>query len=183
MTGWRGLVFGAVVLSAWAAARAQNVGGPGKAVLELAREVAEGKDVAKKAAALKKQFRSNSAAMRLYNPRSRGGIGFGPGGEGIEARFVDLGEEGISPEALKKEAQELRRAARINLVLAEVVRGFAPQKPFQGRGRKEWERDLEAMKKASAGLLKALDSGSPREVRAAAARINDACNSCHDGKK
>jgi hypothetical protein len=121
--------------------------------------------------------------MRLFNPRSSGGLGFGPRGVAIEWKLLDLGDAGISAEALKKEAADLRRVAGVNLVLAEVTRGFAPEKPFLGRGKKEWERDVEALKAGSQELLKALQAGSPKDVQAAAGRINNACNNCHDGKK
>ena len=149
----------------------------------MAREADTDKDVATKAAALRKRFGSVGAVMRLYNPRPRGGLGFGSRGDGIEGRLVDLGEQAMTAETLKKESTDLMRVARINLVMAEITRGFAPDKPFLGRGKKEWERDLEAMKTASQGLLKALKAGSPRDVQAAAARVNNACNNCHDGKK
>jgi hypothetical protein len=171
------------VLSVLTVGRAQEAKGPGKDVLELAREAAAGKDVTAKAVALRKKFVSVRGAMNLYNRRTRGGIGFGPRGVGIEWRLVHLGEDGIAAETLKKESEELTRVARINLVMAEIVRGFAPDKEFLGRGKKEWERDVEAMKTASRSLVKALESGSPKAVQEAATRINNACNSCHDGKK
>jgi hypothetical protein len=179
----RGLVLGlAVVAAALTAGRAQDAKSLGQEVLELARESAAGKDVAKGAQALGKRFGSARAAMRLYNPRSsrNGGIGFGPRGLAIERRLIDLGEQATSAQTLKKESAELTRVAHVNLVMAEVLRGFAPAKPFLGRGKKEWEQDLEAMKVGSRGLLKALEAGDPKAVQAAAARINNACNSCHD---
>jgi hypothetical protein len=166
-----------------ATGRAQDAKNPWKEVVELAREAEAGKDVAKKAAALKKRFASARAAMRLYNPRTQGGLGFGPREVGIEAKLVELGDDGISAETLKKESADWKRVAGINLVMAEVIRGFAPDRPFLGRGKKEWERDADAWKSATGDLLKAMESGSPKDVQAAAARINNACNNCHDGKK
>jgi hypothetical protein len=183
MSCCRGLALILGALGVLAAGRAQDVKDPGKEVLELAKEAEAGKDVARKAAALKKRLGSVRAAMRLFNPRSSGGIGHGPRGVAIEWKLLDLGDAGITTEELKKESAELRRIAQINLVLAEITRGFAPEKPFLGRGKKEWERDVEAMKTASGSLLKALEAGSAKDVQAAAARINNACNSCHDGKK
>jgi hypothetical protein len=183
MSFCRGLVL-SVALAAvgLTAGRAQDVKGPGKDVLDLARQAEAGKDVAKNAVALRKRFASVRAAMNLYNPRSRNGIGYGPRGVGIERRLVDLEEQPVDAETLKKESAELVRVAHINLVMAELTRGFAPQKPFLGRGKKEWERDLEALKTASRELLKAVKDGSPKAVQAAATRVNNACNNCHDGK-
>ena len=120
--------------------------------------------------------------MNLYNPRDRGGIGFGPRGIAIERKLVDLEEKPLAAETLKKEATALVRLAHINLVMAEITHGFAPDKPFLGKGKKEWQRDVEAMKAASRSLLKAIAASSPKDVQLAAARINNACNNCHDGK-
>jgi hypothetical protein len=185
MNHYRNLVFGLLVaVGVLAAGRGQDVKSPWKDVVELAREAETDKDVAKKAAALKKKrFNNAREAMRLYNPRSQGGLGFGPRAVGIEAKLVELGEDGINAETLKKESAEWKQVARINLVMAEIIGGFAPAKPFLGRGKKEWERDVEAWKTASRSLLKAVEDGSAKEMQAAAARINNACNNCHDGKK
>ena len=68
------LVLAAAVLSA---GRAQELKGPAKEALELAREAEAGKDVTKGAAALGKRLGNVLAAMRLYSPRSRGGVGLG----------------------------------------------------------------------------------------------------------
>lgn len=164
------------------AVRAQEAKGTAKVVLDLARESEDGKDVAKKAAALKPRFNSVGLVMRLYNARPQG-IGFGEKGKRIERRLIDLDEDGITAEALKKESADLTRVAHVNLVLAEVTRGFAPEKAAFGRGKKEWERDVDAMKTASAELLKAVKAADPKAVQAAAAKINKACNSCHDGER
>ena len=178
----RGLVLGlAVAMGVLATARAQGGRGAEGEVLELAREAEAGKDVTKRAAALSKRFRDVHAAMRVYNPRSAGGLGLGPRGEGIERRLVDLGEGTLSADALKKESGELVQVAHLTFILAEVTRGHAPAKPFLGRGKKEWERDLEGVKAGSQALLQAVKAGEPRAVRTAAARINQACNNCHDG--
>jgi hypothetical protein len=178
----RRVVFGIfIALGVLTATHGQAMKQSWKAVVELAKEADTDKDIAKRAAALK--FGSARAAMQLYNPRTQGGLGFGPREVGIEAKLVELGDDGINAETLKKESDEWKRVARINLVMAEIIGRFAPAKPFLGRGKKEWERDVQAWKTASQSLLKAIETGSPREVQAAAARINNACNNCHDGKK
>jgi hypothetical protein len=172
----------AVAVAILAAGHAQDAKSPAREVLALARESEEGKDVTKKAAALKKHFARVRAAMNLYNPRSRNGIGFGSRGVAIERKLVELEEEVPSAETLKKESAELTRVAHLTLVMAEITRTFAPDKPFLGKGKKEWERDVDAMKAASQELLKAIKDSSPKAVQTAAARLNNACNNCHDGK-
>lgn len=182
MHGCRTMLLGLMILAGTlASGRAQAVKDLPKAVLDLAVESEAGKDVSAKTAALKKKFSGVPVVMRLYNARSRGGIGFGSRGVRIERRLIDLGETGIDAETLKKESAELKRVAHINLIMAELTRGFAPAKPFLGRGKKEWERDVDALKTGSNDLLKALTENDPKAVQAAAVKINKACNSCHDG--
>ncbi len=178
-----GLVLGVLVVAGvLATGQAQVVKDSRKEVLELARQAEAGKDIRKKAAALRPRFAGVRRAMNLYNPRDRGGIGFGPRGIALERKLIDLEEKPLDAQALKKESAELVRLAHINLVMAEITHGFAPEKPFLGKGKKEWQRDVEAMKAGSRRLLEALAASSPKDVQAAAARINNACNNCHDGK-
>jgi hypothetical protein len=184
MHSYRALVLGGMVAAlALTAGRGQDAKGVAKEVLDLAREAEADKDVAKKAAALKKRFPDVRQAMRLYNVRRRGGVGLGEKGVGIERRFVTLGEDGITADALKKEAADLTRAAHVTLVLAEVTRGFAPDKEVLGRGKKEWLRDVDALAAGSRSLLKAVKANDAEAAKAAAAQINNACNSCHDWAK
>jgi hypothetical protein len=179
----RGLVLClAMAVCVLTAGRAQGVKGPGKEVVELAQQAEAGKDVDKKAGELKKRFGGVRQAMNLFNPRERGGIGFGARGIAIEHQLSALEEKSLSAETLKKESAQLVRLAHVNLVMAEITRGFAPAKPFLGKGKKEWNRDVEALKTAARSLLKAIEAGSPRDVQAAAKRINTACGNCHDGK-
>jgi hypothetical protein len=177
----RGLAFGSVLVlgAGLLSARAQDLRGVGKDVADLAREAEAGTDVSKKAAALAKRYARTGAVMRVYSPRARGGIGFGPRGEGIEYKFLDLGERPLSAAALKKESPDLLQLAHVNMVVAEVLRGHAPEKPVAGRGKKEWVRDLEGLKRGSQALLQAVKAGDPKAVQVAAVRINGACNSCH----
>jgi cytochrome c556 len=162
---------------------AQEAKGLVKAVFDLARESESGKDVDKKAAALKGAFKEVRAAMQVYNARTIGGVALGGKEVRLERRLIDLGEDGITAEELKKASAGLTRLAHLNLVVAEVTRGFAPEKPAFGRGKKQWERDVEAVKEASRELLKAVKADDPRAVQAAAARVSKACNSCHDGER
>jgi hypothetical protein len=182
MTRWSTLAL-LLALGLLTVARAQTVRDAARDVLELAKQSEAGKDVDARAKALKRKYARVNTVMGLYNPRSRGGIGFGPQTKGrsdaIEQKFLNLGKTELSAETLKKESAELVRLAHINLVAAEVTRGFAPAKPFLGRGKKEWEQDVEALKKASRELLKAVKDGDTKAVKTAAGRINNACNSCH----
>jgi hypothetical protein len=172
-----------IVAGSLTALSAQQAKNQAKDVLDLVRQSEEGQDVARKAAALKPKFSTVRVVMQLYNARSQGGVGFGAKGGRIERRLIDLDEDGISAEALKKESADLARVAHVNLVAAEITRGFAPDKPFLGRGKKEWDRDLDALKSASNDLLKAVKASDPKAVQSAAAKINHACNSCHDGER
>ena len=173
----------ALLLAGALAGWAQELKGPAKAALELAREAEAGKDVTKGVPALSKQLGGVGAAMRLFEPRSRGGVGVGAKGAGVERRLTDLAEDGLTAEAMKKEAADLTRLAHLTAVVAEATHAFAPTKPFAGRGKKEWDRDLTAVKAGSRDLLKAVRDGDPKAARSAADRVNKACTSCHDGAR
>jgi hypothetical protein len=137
MNHYRGIMLGIVAaLGVLAAGRGQGMKQSWKDVVELAQQSDTDKDIGKKAAALKKRFNTARVAMQLYNPRTQGGLGFGPRSVGIEAKLVELGDDGIDAETLKKESAELKRMARINLVMAEIVGGFAPAKQFLGGARR-----------------------------------------------
>lgn len=161
----------------------QKTGERIKEFLALVGEVESGKDVSKQATALGKKFGGVRTTMNLYNSKAHGGIGFGVKGTGMEARLVALEEKGITDEVLKAEAKELKKLAQITVVMSDALRGYAPAKPFLGRGKKEWDGDLETMKSGAQELSKAIAANDPKAVKAAATRINNACNRCHDGVK
>ncbi len=173
------VVFLTFILSSVAQAPKEVV----KDVLALVAASQQGKEVTTEARQLSKKFNTIAAVMRLYNKRDQGGIGFGPKGVRMERRLIDLEEDGISAETLKHEANELRKLAHVNLILAEASRAFAPTKEFQGRGKKEWLRDLDAVQSASRELLKAIESNDPKAVQTAATTINKACTRCHEGQR
>jgi hypothetical protein len=149
-------------------------------VLALVREAEAGKDFAEKAARAGKRYGRVTTIMRVYNPTTEGGIGFGPEkGDSLEQKLLDLARRELTPDRLKKESAELARLAHINLVVAEMIRPHAPLEPVAGRGKKEWDQDVENLKKVSRGLLEAVRASDPAAVRAAAFRINRTCDRCH----
>ena len=105
MTRWSGLAL-LLVLGLLAAARAQTGRGAAKDVLELAKQSEAGKDVVAQAKALKRRYARVNTVMGVYNPRSRGGIGFGPATKGrsdaIEQKLLNLAKTELSAETLKK---------------------------------------------------------------------------------
>jgi hypothetical protein len=151
-----------------------------KDVLALAKEVAAGKDISKKVAALRKKYDDLEPLMWIYRPRGKGGIGFGPKSrtDGLEAKIRALCKRTLNPKALKKESAELLWMGYLNLTMAEIARAYAPQGRLAAR-KKEWDEHVDAMKKASAEFIKAVKTGNPRKVRAAADRLDNSCNNCH----
>jgi hypothetical protein len=151
-----------------------------KLIIDLAKESLAGKDISKKAAALKKDVEELDAWMHAYKPRGKGGIGFGPEKtNGIEMKIINMGKRALPAATLAKEADELIMAAHINIVLAEIARGYAPAKPKGGKGKKEWIQHVEDQKKAADELIKAVKAKNAAAAKSAANNLNQACNNCH----
>lgn len=173
----------AVVLCSLMAGVAQELKGPAKEAVDLAGQAESGKDIAESIKKFRERFGGVRAAMNVFNPRQRGGIGFGTKGISIEGKLINLEKKELAADQLKSESAELTRVAHVAVIMADVFRDLAPSKEFLGRGKKEWVEDTDAMKAGSQSLLKALKAGDPKAVKEAATKINNACNRCHDGKK
>jgi len=158
-----------------------------KAVLDLAKAIEKGeKDVAAKAAAVKKGGVELEGIMHSYKPADKKGIGFvqlkngqkPKAGDGIELKFLDLGKR-VSKMNLANEKADLIRMAYINLAIAELTIHYAPEKLNKGKGPKEWKQYTEEMKTATNKFLEAVKSGDPAKVKAAANDVSGSCNNCH----
>lgn len=151
-------------------------------ILDLAKKIADGKSVATEAAALKKKYEELNTLMHAYKPSQKGGIGTGLGpakGDGIEIKVINLGKRALPAATLKKEEQALTKIGYINAAMADITMHYAPTKPKGGKGAKEWKQYCSDMKEASLELIKAAKAGDPKQVKAAATKLNDSCNSCH----
>jgi hypothetical protein len=154
-----------------------------KDVLDLAKEIEQGKNVSAKAAAIKKKYEDLNTVMHAYKPKEKGGIGTGiPGlgkGDGIELKLNNLGRRALAKAALQKEAAQLVKMGYINAAIAEIAEHYAPAKPKAGKGAKDWKQHSADQKKAARELIAAAQAGDSARVKTAANNINNACNNCH----
>jgi hypothetical protein len=164
-------------------AGADEVSDARKEIVDLARDVEGGKDIAAKAAALPKKYDDLETAMTIYKPRSRGGLGFGPKASyGLELKIRDLNREALSQATLQKESAELIRMGYINLAMADIVKHY-PVRTKGGKGKKEWEQHLDDQKKAARELIAAVKARDPKALKKAADNLDSACVRCHNDFK
>lgn len=151
-------------------------------ILDLAKKIADGKDVSKDAAGIKKKYEELNTVMHAYKPSPKGGIGTGlepKAGDGIELKIINLGKRALPPATLDKEKGALVKLGHINIAMAEITMHYAPAKPKGGKGPKDWKQYTTDMKNASIELVKAAKAGKAADIKAAANNLNNACNNCH----
>jgi cytochrome c556 len=151
-------------------------------ILDLAKKIADGKDVSKEAAEVKKKYEELNTVMHAYKPSPKGGIGTGldpKAGDGIEIKVINLGKRALTSAALAKEKGALVKVAYINAAIADITHAYAPTKPKGGKGAKEWKQFCDDMKKASLDLAKAVEAGDTAKIKTAANNLNNSCNNCH----
>jgi cytochrome c556 len=154
----------------------------GKAVLALAegKDVEAGKVDAKEVAALRARFEDLETFMTLFKPRHMGGLGYTPEGkrDGIEMKLFAIRDKQYTQAQVNREASELVRVARVNVVIAEVVRSYRPAR-MPAVQLAVWDRSAQTLKEASVELAKAArDKDAPR-VKTAVSAITAACGRCH----
>jgi cytochrome c556 len=151
-------------------------------ILDLAKKLADGKDVEKETPAIRKKYEDLNTLMHAYKPSEKGGIGTGLGpkkGDGIELKIIALGKRPLPAATLKKEADALVKLGYINAALADITTHYAPAKPKAGKGAKEWKQYTKDMKEASLELVKAAQASDVKKVQTAANNLNNSCNNCH----
>src|SRR5262249_10579659 len=120
---------------------AQAAGGANKDVLDLAKDLQEGKDGAAKVADIRKKYELEDV-MHVFKPSTKGGIGYdgGPRGatDGIELKVINLSKTALSADELARQKLPLAKLAYINAAIADVATKYAPDKPKGGKGAKEW---------------------------------------------
>lgn len=151
-------------------------------ILDLAKKLADGKDVEKETPAIKKKYEELNTLMHAYKPSPKGGIGTGlpPAvGDGIEMKIIALGKRPLPAATLAKEKGALMKLGYINAALADITTHYAPTKPKGGKGAKEWKQYTKDMKEASLELVKAAQAADAQKVKTAANNLNNSCNNCH----
>lgn len=146
-----------------------------KAVIALAEGKGDAKDLAKKYAI--------ENVMRSLKLRDKGGIGIGKtkgtGPDGIEARLINLGKKAPTKGDLSKQGDDLTKAAEIVVAIGKISEYYAPKEKKGDKDPKVWKKYNEEMIKNSKDLVDAIKSADGMQVKAAATKVNQACNECH----
>ena len=149
-----------------------------KDVLDLAKQIADGKDVQAAADKISKKYEDLNTIMYAFKPKAKKGIGVGAKGDGIEQKIQSMGKRAIPAGTLQKQKAELIKMAYINIAIANLTMN-RPVKPKGGKGTKEWKEHTSEMKKASMELIEAVKSGDPAKVKSAAFKLEGSCTNCH----
>jgi hypothetical protein len=154
------------------------------AILKIAAAIEKGDadGAAKQAKALAKTAELEEV-MHLFKPRKKQGLGVGtkPGAltpDGIEQMLITLGRDAPTQAMVAKGAKDLERMGYITAAVAE----FSIAKPSEkatGAKKSDWTKMAKEMREMSIGFAEAAKSKSPASVKAAAEKLNGACNSCH----
>jgi Cytochrome C' len=113
-----------------------------------------------------------------------GGIGFGKpkqyDPDGIEAQIMGLAKKELPDGTLKKQADDIKKAAYISQAIAEASMSKCPvPKKMGDKDPKDWNKWMQDMKDASKALADAAKAGNAKDIKNAAGKLNASCNNCH----
>jgi cytochrome c556 len=150
-----------------------------------AYEKGKGDEAAKLAEALAKKHEDVHEIMDLFKKRKKGefGVGDKPGAiipDGIELKLLALGRDAPTAAQAEKEAAALKRMALRTAAIVEFALAKGPPHADKGGATKKlWEDSAKASRDAALELAKAADEKAPASLKAAATKVNNACNNCH----
>jgi cytochrome c556 len=127
--------------------------------------------------AIHKKYDELKPVMNIFKPRDKGGIGVGPKGkgDGIELRIKAWGSKRPpSPTDLKRMANEIERAAKIALAVADVADLYVPKKDPD-----KWKKYNQDMREGAEEWAKAARSGDPAQFKKASNKLDASCTDCH----
>lgn len=176
----------------------QNLGFAGRINKELAEQVdkmaaaiAKGdvKTADKIASTIAKEQEEIYEPMLLFKFRKKKGFGVGdtPGKifpDGIERLIQKLARDVPAKTFVTKNKDALVEMAHRTAAIARIGTALIPVKKknrefTRSKSEKKWAQASEDMYKASLELVKAVNSGSPASVKAAAAKLDASCTACH----
>jgi hypothetical protein len=134
-------------------------------------------------AAVRKDRPLGDIMAKVYKPTRLGGIGYDPamGGpaDGIEGRMTDLGKKELTEAQVRAEKDLLLRAAYYNLAITEITKAYAPAKPVEGKGAKEWGRHNGEVASGARDVIAAVNAKDPKALKRAMGKIAAGCGGCH----
>jgi hypothetical protein len=122
--------------------------------------------------------------MHAFKLRTKSGIGIGtkanPGApDGIEKKIDSIVRDGITPALLKKEGEALTRTGYVIAAVGHIAVAAAPAKDEGKKKSSDWVEWSKNMVKSSEAFTTAAKSMSAAELKAAASKIKQSCDSCH----
>jgi hypothetical protein len=140
-----------------------------------------GKDVAAKTVAAKGDWETIMHAFKL---RSKKGIGVGAMAnavtpDGIEAKIEALARDNLTPAALTKEKDGLGRLGSVVAGVGYVIVAMPPEKDDGKAKRADWITWSESLAKAGVEFTAAAKAASVADLKKAATKIKQNCDSCH----
>jgi hypothetical protein len=123
-----------------------------------------------------------------FNQRRRGGLGVGCGvapldvRDGIEITIIDLARPNrpVPASLLGRNRNELISVARTSEAIAWMTYAYTPKKKMPGKDPADWIKSNDEVIQASRQLAEAAKGGDAGTIKAAAARLNNACIDCHN---
>jgi len=192
-TGSRALIAGAagLALNAWIFAAA--TGGAADvtkevrdSVQKLASAIQKGDQAEVKAITEALKSSELEEVMNLMSKRGGKKKAFGVGKtpeaappDGIEAKIQNLSRTAKPQAQVEKESADLMEMAYRIAAIAEVAKAKVPEKDEGMKKRADWLEWAGGMRKSAQDLANAAKDKNPGEVKAAAAKLNSACNNCH----
>jgi cytochrome c556 len=150
---------------------------------KIAASIKSGDKAGAEALAVKTSKKAEELAdiMYLFKLRSKGGLGVGPSpqakSDGIETRLRDIARD--APSNLAKDGPALEQMGYHTAAIALVSKVMAPPKDVAKKKVSDFKRWCDEMYDTGVALAKAAKGGGGQEVKAAAAKVNASCNSCH----
>jgi hypothetical protein len=138
----------------------------------------------KQAEAVAKKIEEVVEAMDLLKPRKKGGYGVGekPGAivpDGIEQMLIKIGRDAPAKGTLNKDADAYEQMGYRTAAIGLIAHAKTPAKDMGKKTRKDWMTWSNEMVEVSLQLAAAAKAKSPADVKSAAAKLNNNCNSCH----
>jgi hypothetical protein len=139
---------------------------------------------AKKAAKAVADKNEVETIMTAFNTRKKKGIGVGPTAnavlpDGIELKLEAIVRDGITPAALQKEGEALARAGYVIAAVGHIAYDKAPGKDVGKQKKSDWLEWSQGLAKSSEEFAVAAKGSSAADLKKAASKIKQNCDSCH----
>jgi hypothetical protein len=117
--------------------------------------------------------------MHAFKPTKKKGIGFEGGDTGIEQKLVQVGRDAPTASSVDKSAAAYEQMGYDVAAVALITELLPPEKDSGKKTRKAWVEWSQGMAESGMKMAEAGKAKSPADIKTAATKINQNCNSCH----